>query len=84
LQSLIFQRQGKNIIAKIIGINLEPLDTGNGKQVVFFCEDSGGKRYRVPKSEVIAKGVLKSANKSSGQSAKTKRKNKRANRKTTA
>jgi hypothetical protein len=57
LQQLIFQRQGKNIVAKIIGINLEPLDTGNGKQVVFFCEDSGGKRYRVPKSEVIAKGV---------------------------
>ena len=57
MQQLIFQRQGKNIVAKIIGINLEPLDTGNGKQVVFFCEDSGGKRYRVPKSEVIAKGV---------------------------
>jgi hypothetical protein len=57
LQQLIFQRQGKNIVAKIIGINLEPLDTGNGKQVVFFCEDSGGKRYRVPKSEAIARGV---------------------------
>ena len=57
MQQIIFQRQGKNIIAKIIGINLEPLDTGNGKQVVFFCQDSGGKRYRVPKSEVIAKGV---------------------------
>jgi len=57
LKQLIFQRQGKNIVAKIIGINLEPLDTGNGKQVVFFCEDSDGKRYRVPKSEVIAKGV---------------------------
>ena len=57
MQQLIFQRQGKNIVAKIIGINLEPLDTGNGKQVVFFCEDSGGKRYRAPKSEVIAKGI---------------------------
>ena len=84
MKQIIFHRQDKNIIAKIIGINLEPLDTGNGKQVVFFCQDSLGKRYRVPKSEVIAKGVLKSANKSSDQSAKTKRKNKRANRKATA
>ena len=56
MQQLIFQRQGKNIIAKIIGINLEPLDNADSKQVVFFCQDSLGKRYRVPKSEVIVTG----------------------------
>ena len=53
MQQLIFQRQGKNIVAKIIGINLEPLETGNGRQVVFFCQDKSGRRYRVPKGEVV-------------------------------
>ena len=57
MTQVIFKRNNQNIITKIISINLEPLDTGNGKQVVFFCQDSDGKRYRVPKSEVIAKGV---------------------------
>lgn len=56
-QSIIFKRDNKNVIAKIIGINIEPLDTGNGKQVVFFCKDSNGRKYRVPKNEVIAKGI---------------------------
>lgn len=56
-QSLIFKRGNQNIIAKIISTNIEPLDTGTGKQVVFFCQDSDGKRYRVPKGEVIAKGI---------------------------
>ena len=57
MQQIIFQRQGKNIVAKIISTNIEPLDDADSKQVVFFCEDSGGKRYRVPKGEVIAKGI---------------------------
>jgi hypothetical protein len=57
LKQIIFHRQGKNVMAKIISINIEPLDNADSRQVVFFCEDSGGKRYRVPKSEVIAKGV---------------------------
>lgn len=56
MKQLIFQRQGKNIIAKIIGINLEPLDNADSRQVVFFRQDSDGRRYRVPKSEVIVTG----------------------------
>jgi hypothetical protein len=55
-QSLIFRRDNQNIIAKIISVNIEPLDTGNGKQVVFFCQDANGRRYRVPKSEVLILG----------------------------
>lgn len=56
-QSLIFRRANQNIIAKIISTNIEPLDDADSKQVVFFCQDLTGKRYRVPKSEVIAKGI---------------------------
>ena len=55
MKQIIFHRQGKNVMAKIIRTTIEPI--GNTRQVVFFCEDSGDKRYRVPKSEVIAKGV---------------------------
>lgn len=70
--TLIFRRGSQNIIAKIISVNIEPLDTGIGKQVVFFCQDSSGKRYRVPKSEVIAKGInSKSKKKARGQGEKS-------------
>ena len=55
-QTIIFKRSNQNIIAKIIKTTTEPLDTDKGKQVVFFCEDSTGKRYRVPKSDVIITG----------------------------
>jgi len=60
--TIIFKRNGQNIIAKIFKTTIEPLDTGTGKQVVYFCQDSEGKRYRVPKSEVLIKGI-KSTNK---------------------
>ena len=56
MKQIIFHRQGKNIMARIINTVLEPLDNSNTRQVVFFCEDSDGKRYRVPKSEVIVSG----------------------------
>ena len=51
MKQIIFHRQGKNIMAKIISINIEPLDNADSRQVVFFCQDSDGRRYRVPKSE---------------------------------
>jgi hypothetical protein len=54
--TIIFKRNGQNIIAKIFKTTIEPLDTGNGKQVVFFCQDANGRRYRVPKSEVLILG----------------------------
>lgn len=54
--TIIFKRNGQNIIAKIFKTTIEPLDTGNGKQVVFFCQDSDDKRYRVPKGEVLILG----------------------------
>lgn len=52
--AIAFQREGRNILAEVIGTNIEPL--GNTRQVVFFCRDSEGNRYRVPKSEVIVQG----------------------------
>ena len=54
--TIIFKRNGQNIIAKIFKTTIEPLDTGTGKQVVFFCQDANGRRYRVPKSEVLILG----------------------------
>ncbi len=72
MTQVIFKRNNQNIIAKIISVNIEPLDTGTGKQVVYFYQDSLGKRYRVPKSEVIAKGVKsKTKKKARGQGEKS-------------
>jgi len=54
---ILFPRGKTTIAARIIKTVLEPLDNSNERQVVFFCQDSDGKRYRVPKGEVIAKGI---------------------------
>jgi len=54
--TIIFKRNSQNIMAEIFRTTIEPLDTGNGKQVVFFCQDANGRRYRVPKSEVLILG----------------------------
>lgn len=56
---ILFPRGKTTIAATIIKTVLEPLDTGNGRQVVFFCQDKNGKRYRVPKSEVLLMGNSK-------------------------
>lgn len=47
---IMFLRNKTYVAAKIISTTIEPL--GNSRQVVFFCQDVSGKRYRVPKSEV--------------------------------
>jgi len=52
-QIIIFPRGKVFIAAKIIKTAIEPLETGNGRQVVFFCQDKSGRRYRVPKSMVV-------------------------------
>jgi len=82
LQTIIIQRGGKRLLADIIQTVIEPL--GNSRQVVFFCRDKAGNKYRVPKSEVVAKGVTNSANKPSIKSSKQKRKDKKSNRRITA
>ena len=51
---IMFPRNGTYIAATIIKTVIEPL--GNSRQVVFFCQDKGGSRYRVPKSEVAIMG----------------------------
>ena len=53
MQTIVFVRQNKFITADIISTTTEPLDTGHGKQVVFFCRDESGKLYRVPKREAV-------------------------------
>jgi hypothetical protein len=60
LNKIILFPRGKTIIAAtIIKTVLEPLDTGNGRQVVFFCQDKTGKKYRVPRSDVLVMGKSK-------------------------
>ena len=61
MQTIIIQRGGKRILADIIQTVLEPL--GNSRQVVFFCKSKDGHKYRVPKSEVVARCVSKPENK---------------------
>ena len=56
---IAFNREGRNIAATIIKTAIEPLDNSNERQVVFFCQDKAGKRYRVPKSEVLLMGKSK-------------------------
>ena len=70
---ILFPRGKTTIAATIIKTVLEPLDTGNGRQVVFFCQDKTGQRYRVPKSEVIAIGARPIAAKPKGKKARGKK-----------
>lgn len=55
-RKIIFQREGKNIIAEVYSRQMESLGRRKGYQEVLFCEDKDGSRYRVPRSEVIARG----------------------------
>ena len=52
-QTVMFPRKKGFIVANIIATVLEPLDNGNTRQVVFFCQDKSGNRYHVAKSEVV-------------------------------
>lgn len=67
---ILFPRGKTTIAATIIKTVLEPLDNSDEHQVVFFCQDKTGKKYRVPRSEV----VLKSESKPSKKGKNKKRK----------
>lgn len=73
-EKIIFQRNNQNIIAEIISTAIEPLESNNSKQVVFFCQDTDGKRYRVLKDEVIVIGKSKAKSKK-----KARNKNEKSN-----
>ena len=60
MATIMFKRE-KPIVADIFNVVLEPL--GNSRQVVFFCQSKDGRRYRVPKSEVVAKCASRPASK---------------------
>jgi len=54
---IAFQREGKTIIAEVYNHILEPFEAGGYKhQLIYFAKDSEGKKYRVPKSDVIVSG----------------------------
>lgn len=78
---VIFQRNNTYIQAKIIKTVTEPLDS-KGRQVVFFCQDSAGNRYRVPKSQLIGKAAPAIAVKESkkAKKARMKRRDKKCKR----
>ena len=52
-QTVMFPRKKSFVTANIISTVLEPLDNSDSHQVVFFCKDRAGNKYRVPKSEVV-------------------------------
>jgi hypothetical protein len=72
--SIVFIRNGSPVTAKITNTVLEPLGNSDKRQVVFFCQDADGRRYRVPKNEVFAKSAHV-------KTAKKKQKPKQAKRK---
>lgn len=53
---ILFPRGKTFVAATIIKTVLEPLDNSDKHQVVFFCQDKDGQRYRVPKSQVALMG----------------------------
>lgn len=67
MTTIMFRRGDKCLVAEIFQTIIEPLDETN-RQVVFFCRDKLGNRYRVPKGEVVMK--------SEGNSVKGKKKRK--------
>lgn len=69
----MFPRGKTFIAATIIKTAIEPLDNSDERQVVFFCQDKTGQRYRVPKSEVIAIGARPIAAKPKGKKARGKK-----------
>lgn len=52
MTTIMFKRGKICLVADIFQTIIEPLDE-NKRQVVFFCQSKDGKRYRVPKSEVV-------------------------------
>ncbi len=54
-KAIAFQRDGYNIFADVLQVNLEP-GTGDKYQLVYFAKDIAGRKYRVPKTDVIIEG----------------------------
>jgi len=54
MTTIMFKRGDICLVGDIILTALEPL--GESRQVVFFCKDKSGNKYRVPKSEVLLRG----------------------------
>lgn len=52
-KTIMFRRGDAPIVGRVIKTVIEPLGASNGRQVVFFCQDKAGKRYRVPKTDAV-------------------------------
>ena len=55
-KTIMFRRDNVPIVGRVIKTVIEPLGASNGRQVVFFCQDKAGKKYRVPKTESVMCG----------------------------
>ena len=71
-RTIMFKRDKVFIVADIFQTVLEPLDDKK-RQVVYFCRDSSGKKYRVPKSEVVMTSVVDKPKKAKTKKKKGKR-----------
>ena len=58
MTTIMFRRGKLFLVADIIQTVLEPLDE-HKRQVVYFCQDKAGKRYRVPKGDVVSTCIVK-------------------------
>jgi len=56
-QTILFRRGDICLVGDIILTVLEPLGLDN-RQVVYFCRDKGGNKYRVPRSEVLMRATV--------------------------
>lgn len=74
MRTIMFKRNNLCYVAEVILTVIEPLDD-NKRQVVFFCQDKSGNRYRVPKSEVVistAKEVVSCREKRKAKKSKSR------------
>jgi len=71
-KAITFNREGRNIIGTVYNYILEPSAGGRYKhQLIYFVKDSDGKRYRVPKVDVITMGKLKTKKSKKSKKKKT-------------
>lgn len=77
--SIVFMKNNKAIVAKIIATVTEPLETSDTRQVVFFCKDKDGNKYRVPKNEMLARSANVKNNRKKVKAKRSKRERRKRN-----
>ncbi len=72
-------RNNKLIAAEVFNVVIEPLDNSHSRQVVFFCKDKDGNKYRVPKNEMLARSANVKNNRKKVKAKRSKRERRKRN-----